>query len=220
MRCFEQRPGNQSIHFDCNDIHVLSAYLKLISRLVIEILIILHSVASWSKLPDLLPFWLFSLLESCHKSLPDILFKTLYTIYFSKLTSICSILLQSLSLRSAALRLMSKMIWIPVSSNEAVLIEAAVVRGAVQRKNWSKLERSRAKKAATAGTRLAAALAASQRQTPVGSLEVVHLTSGQVAGQPLWQPQLSFAVRINTIDLSSSQTIIVFFLEDFILIRK
>ena len=90
----------------------------------------------------------------------------------------------------------------------------------MQRKNWSKLERSRAKKAATAGTRLAAALAASQRQTPVGSLEVVHLTSGQVAGQPLWQPQLSFAVRINTIDLSSSQTIIVFILEDFILIRK
>ena len=90
----------------------------------------------------------------------------------------------------------------------------------MQRKNWSKLERSRAKKAATAGTRLAAPLAASQRQTPVGSLEVVHLTSGQVAGQPLWQPQLSFAIRIDTIDLSSSQTIIVFFLEDFILIRK
>ena len=104
------------------------------------------------------------------------------------------------------MRLMSEMIWIPVSSNEVVLIEAAVVRGAVQRKNWSKLERSRAKKAATAGTRLAAALAASQRQTPVGSLEVVHLSSGQVAGQPLWQPQLSFAMRIDIIDLSSSQT--------------
>ena len=89
----------------------------------------------------------------------------------------------------------------------------------MQRKNWSKLERSRAKKAATAGTRLAAPLAASQRQTPVGSLEVVHLTSGQVAGQPLWQPQLSFAVRIDLIDLSSSQTLFVF-LEDFILIRK
>ena len=106
---------------------------------------------------------------------------------------------------------MSEMIRIPVSSNEVVLIEAAIVRGAVQRKNWSKLERSRAKKAATAGTRLAAALAASQRQTPVGSLEVVHLTSGQVAGQPLWQPQLSFAVRIDIIDLSSTQTLIVFF---------
>ena len=202
MRCFEQRPGNQSIHFDCNDIHVLSAYLKLISRLVIEILIIPHSVASWLQLPDLLPFWLFSLLKSCHK---------FCLINFSNITSICSILLQSLSFRSAALRLMSEMIRIPVSSNEVVLIEAAIVRGAVQRKNWSKLERSRAKKAATAGTRLAASLAASQRQTPVGSLEVVHLTSGQVAGQPLWQPQLSFAVRIDIIDLASSQTLIVFF---------
>ena len=101
---------------------------------------------------------------------------------------------------------MSEMIRIPVSSNEVVLIEAAIVRGAVQRKNWSKLERSRAKKAATAGTRLAASLAASRRQTPVGSLEVVHLTSGQVAGQPLWQPQLSFAMRIDLINLSSSQT--------------
>ena len=100
---------------------------------------------------------------------------------------------------------MSEMIRIPVSSNEVVLIEAAIVRGAVQRKNWSKLERSRAKKAATAGTRLAASSAASQRQTPVGSIEVV-LTSGQVAGQPLWQPQLSFAMRIDLINLSSSQT--------------
>ena len=53
----------------------------------------------------------------------------------------------------------------------------------------------------------------------VGSLEVVHLTSGQVAGQPLWQPQLSFAVRIDLIDLSSSQTLFVI-LEDFIFIRK
>ena len=101
---------------------------------------------------------------------------------------------------------MSEMIRIPVSSNEVVLIEAAIVRGAVQRKNWSKLERSRAKKAATAGTRMAASLAASQRQTPVGSLEVVHLSSGQVAGQPLWQPQLSFAMSIDLINLSTSQT--------------
>ena len=94
MRCFEQRPGNQSIHFDCNDIHVLSAYLKLISRLVIEILIIPHSVASWLQLPDLLPFWLFSLLKSCHKSLPDKLFEYNFNLFHSFAISIfpqCSI---------------------------------------------------------------------------------------------------------------------------------
>ena len=94
MRCFEQRPGNQSIHFDCNDIHVLSAYLKLISRLVIEILIIPHSVASWLQLPDLLPFRLFSLLKSCHKSLPDKLFEYNFNLFHSFAISIfpqCSI---------------------------------------------------------------------------------------------------------------------------------
>ena len=94
MGCFEQRPGNQSIHFDCNDIHVLSAYLKLISRLVIEILIIPHSVASWLQLPDLLPFRLFSLLKSCHKSLPDKLFEYNFNLFHSFAISIfpqCSI---------------------------------------------------------------------------------------------------------------------------------